>query len=498
MMSRKNPLLPPFNTRHFGIFSAHRACTRLAIGSVLVLITAIPIAVAQRSTAPTKLPQVSITKIEPNPFAPGSEVKIQLPTSDNWANITVTFNGKRSPSVRMSGGDVYAVAPRDLPPNSQIEIALGTAVQPVSISARTRGGVDALTALVVAFSFVVGAAGLAFAFRKTRQMRELVRKLNQSESQLDQTRFDFKQIAAGSDNAQAGEILPVPNIPEELIEACLNRNIVLVAGEGIATMAGRPSWQETIAQLISKKYHGTDSSWTRDALAQLSKGRYEFALSAVQSRSDPNQLSLWLREAYGEKTNRQEQIVNLFRRIPLSGAIVCSFDDTLAKVLSEQNAFSREDFVSFNTSTEITHSTFLHSNVPFLFKPFGDLAEQSDLILTNRTLRDRIEDKPMLRKFLTSLFATKCFFFVGMSAETVIELLSTLGIREATNQKHFALVMYEKGIEIIAETCRRQYNLELLPFVASAGYPEVVRRLSVSFWMCAMLCAPLGQARALY
>jgi hypothetical protein len=332
---------------------------RVLLALVLPCVAATEAPAAQRTApppdVPKPLPAPAVNYIKPNPFDPGREVTISLSTGQDWDNMSVTFNGQASPRVYMRRGDVYATAPTDLPLNSQINIILSGPIQTTYITAFTNG--PNWTLIVgggLAGALIIGA--VAFAWQKSRESASLSRKLNQSRDQLDQTRFDFNQMAEVDSVDMRPPPLPVPSIPEELVSACLNRNVVLVAGGGVAIMAGRPSWQETLAQLILMVDGSANSSWTADALAQVKKRRYDFALGAVQSRSDAKQIITRLTELFGtgddqqDRSDQQERIVKLLEPIPLAGAINCTLDNTVARLIRSQNVFGRA-VVSFDAST---------------------------------------------------------------------------------------------------------------------------------------------------
>jgi hypothetical protein len=226
----------------------------------------------------------------------------------------------------------------------------------------------------------------------------------------------------------------VPQVPVELIQACISGNCILFAGSGLAAQAGLPTWTELLAQFLTaveKKEGSADWSGLRE---QLLSGEAGPVVDLLVARSKTQQLIEALGSAYGGKPVIPEAIREPLTAIPFSGALTTNFD----RVLETSSAWREPQVVTLRSRTNFTE--LLRARRFFVLKLHGDVNDPTSVVMGADQFAQAFAETPNLRTFIGSLFSSQTFLFVGASLPGIEWFITTTGIKPSSSTRHFALV----------------------------------------------------------
>ncbi|MGC4001113.1 MAG: SIR2 family protein [Anaeromyxobacter sp.] len=110
----------------------------------------------------------------------------------------------------------------------------------------------------------------------------------------------------------------------------------------------------------------------------------------------------------------------------------------------------------------------------FLLKLYGVLEKPESLIFAPIEYREAISRNISFGKFMEGCFYSRTFLFVGLSLEGISDFLAGFVFRGANPRKHYALVAVQGAAwKAKAQLLERRYNVKVLDFPVSAGFPEV-------------------------
>lgn len=256
----------------------------------------------------------------------------------------------------------------------------------------------------------------------------------------------------------------VPEVPDDLVTACVNQECVLFAGGGVAAQAGLPTWTEVLLAICTQLQRTNASRWS--TLPALVSRDPEAAADLIDARMDRTELVALIERVVPPFSAQLPAFHRALGGLPFVGVVTNSWDTLLDRTFEARAPLrlepEAEDF-----------GAVLRNDRFFLLKLFGDVKRGPRI--TSEEYRRTIIENPMYHRFLASLFTTRTILFIGATTETIEDFLKNSDIQFSPNRYHFALVPRDETTELQLERLAARYNVVLLPFDPTPGFPEVLR-----------------------
>lgn len=320
--------------------------------------------------------------------------------------------------------------------------------------------------VLAAIAAVLG--GVALSWIRIRRTESSLR------AQIEDLRFSLDRSNdpdSGRPASSTGQPAPLI-VPEVLVRACLAGECVLVTGGGLAAQAGLPTWTELLANFLSHLEatdQGGDWSYVRN---QLLQGNHSLAYDLMESRRKLGDLQATIVEDFGKKVEVPSWLSEFFRSVPLAGVLTITPDNLV------ERAARRKDPLVFTYDTSTEYSRLIRDRQFFVGKLYGDLSSPKKLVVTAKQYGSILDGLPELKTFIASVFSSKHLLFVGISPDGILDLLEASGIRQSGSLTHYALVPERSDLQVLQERFQSKYDITLLRYRPTSGFPEVPRFLS--------------------
>jgi hypothetical protein len=263
----------------------------------------------------------------------------------------------------------------------------------------------------------------------------------------------------------------IPPIPEELVQRLNARECVLFTGNGIAIEAGYPSWYEileVLAKIIPSRTSKVSSARIMDLLR---KGDIDLAAEIIQANAQPTVLLSFLERTYSVPPKLTTTHF-LLESLPFAGTISANWDDTLERL------FAPKARVAYWTEDPEAAATLLRDSEQFFVRLMGSPRRPESFVFSIDEYRKRLRTNETFLKFLTHLYSSYTFLFIGSRLSLIESFAEDLAFWSTPSQQHFALVEGSENLDIRAERLSTRFGIEVIPYVASDGYPEVEQFLT--------------------
>jgi putative AbiEii toxin of type IV toxin-antitoxin system/SIR2-like protein len=268
-------------------------------------------------------------------------------------------------------------------------------------------------------------------------------------------------------------LIPLPEVPPELVDACLAGECVLYAGAGVSAQSGLPIWRDQLGEMVDwaiqeKIVDDRTGNSLRAALqGEELESVSEALLDHVGNRLEELQKFLE-RTLIGGTT--PSPLHELLSHLPFTAVLTTNFD-----LLLEQSFKERNPFVHTPRDTEQLLNA-LSSRAFFILKLYGDLRSADTVILSAAQYQDAITLNRAFSGFMETLFFSRTLFFVGARLEGIEDYLTGIKFSQTRPRTHYALVDVAAAgpaWELKSNTMRRKYGIQVIPYTASNRHPEV-------------------------
>lgn len=224
----------------------------------------------------------------------------------------------------------------------------------------------------------------------------------------------------------AKDLREIPTLPDEIIQAALDGDLVLFVGAGISMLMGLPSWSGfawKILQQLQEK--GLLNHSEIDQLESLKDPRKQLSIAvniAEIAGVNPN---------LAEPFKRTQSACEIYQHINAIGCsyVTTNYDDYLETSKTERHCEPKDFLVSrLDTPGSVVH---LHG---FLEKP-------ETMIVTTLDYLQHYDDE-FVQNFLGHLFSKKTVLFVGYGleeAEILEHILRRGNVRPNAEKRRFML-----------------------------------------------------------
>ena len=252
------------------------------------------------------------------------------------------------------------------------------------------------------------------------------------------------------------ELREIPELPEEIVQAGLNGELVLFVGAGTSILLGLPSWNglaTEVLQSLQKKrllnFSELEQLRTLEPKKQLSIAK----LIAVENEHDLDLSSYF--KGVSEGTSIYKSINDI--------GCVCvttNYDELLTPRYLD---------VADGSTTPATIKRVCHKK-NFLAKHLdepgtvvhlhGGISHPETMVVTTKDYLEHYDD-PNVQHFLGELFASKTVLFIGYGLEEteVLEhILRRGGVKTTADRRRFVLQGYFRSQQPLYENLHRYYE----------------------------------------
>lgn len=279
----------------------------------------------------------------------------------------------------------------------------------------------------------------------------------------------------------AVDALPRPRVRRELVDACVEGECVLYAGNGLSAQSGLPTWSELMRKVVE---------WA------ISRGivdeRVGHSLTAGLQQRDIEAVSEGLLHNLGDKLSGlqeflQETLVNRVAPSPVHSILGgVGFNAVLTTNLDEllDESFLGNSLPVYTPADADALLTALSNRNFFILKLRGRLSAAETIILSAAQYDEKVGTNRAFSTFMEALFFSRTIFFVGARLESIEAYLKVIKSSQTRPRKHFALVDVSDNLpawELKSDSLSRRYNIEVIPYVSTPKHPEVeefIRKLA--------------------
>lgn len=212
--------------------------------------------------------------------------------------------------------------------------------------------------------------------------------------------------------SQAPDLREVPELPEEIIQAAPNGNLVLFVGAGTSMLLGLPSWKGMArSQLEFLRKKGALNFSELDQLSHLDPKKQ---LSIAREIADNND---WDLDLTAGLTGHSES-GNIYKQINDIGCVcvTTNYDELLAPRYDDSKDGSATSAI-VNRIYEKDKLYAMHLDRPgTVVHLHGSVSDQDKMIVTTKDYLAHYDDS-LVQKFLGELFKKKTVLFMGYNLE---------------------------------------------------------------------------------
>lgn len=272
--------------------------------------------------------------------------------------------------------------------------------------------------------------------------------------------------------------LAPPELPPELVKACVEGECVAYVGAGLSAQVGFPTWLPLVRDLLR---------WAVEE--ELIPGRFADSLRAAldQGQADPVADSIvGTLDNLGEKAKLFAYLQGVFlgisppipkthrvlSKIPFSAVLTTNLDGLLERTYAEARVRVWTHKDTEPLSAALTRGEF------FLLKLYGTLEQPETVVLAPEQYTDAIAKNLQFSQFMANLFFSRTLLFVGASLEGIEAYLSGISFRGTRPRTHYALVgVVGTAWRAKADVLKRRYGIEVLPYTLEPDHPQVLQFL---------------------
>ena len=266
-------------------------------------------------------------------------------------------------------------------------------------------------------------------------------------------------------------------IPVDLVDSFKQGKGGLYIGAGLSQSAGLPSWEGLLNDLIAlaEKVSYKPNKEFIDSCKELANQPSKFLILAQELKDFlQDSFRKYIIEKYSDgcppPTDNHIAII----KYPYQFIITTNYDTLLENAFVKVHA-KQAKVHSFKDSPDIAYD--LWNGRPFILKAHGDANKaQQGVILTENDYRQILFQEKGYQSILQSLFTTKTVLFLGSSlSDPELKLLLSFihSSFHGGGPTHYALISEAEMNSVEAESWRKNFNIQIIPYSPAAGHKEV-------------------------
>jgi WD40 repeat protein/predicted ATP-binding protein involved in virulence len=296
--------------------------------------------------------------------------------------------------------------------------------------------------------------------------------------ELDASKISEKSQKSKSSSRKETRPTPVSIVspPEELVDACLEGQCVVYVGAGLASQSGLPMWNEFVQDLVEwgVKNNATDKSMAESLREALATGNAAQVADIIvgEINQNPEQYKLlidYIRKTFTSKNITIPITYSSLKQIPFFAALTTNFDNLLERTYKEEKI---ESFTPNDTDQLLAKRQLAQF---FILKLYGTVERPETIMLSPAQYESNVSENILFSQFMETLFVSNTLFFIGASLEGIEVYLNALKISSGhLIRRHYAFVSVAGSAwRVKADILKRRYGINIIPFTASPGFPEV-------------------------
>lgn len=273
-----------------------------------------------------------------------------------------------------------------------------------------------------------------------------------------------------------GEIIPIPKLPQQIIDAVNSNTLAVFIGAGISRIIGCASWKTLANNLIEFCFSKSCINFKeKETLSAYDpKKSITICKSILTQKGFEDDFIKIIKDSL-KSDNDRTNLINVYQELyGLRGLfITTNVDDCFHNKFERLNiAYKEEDFKLSINNKDIDKSK--------LYQIHGSLLSPDTLVFTVSDYLKKYNKSPNFQSFMNILFSEYVILFVGYGLEEfeVLDYLITkFDHNERIEMKHFILLPYYRGENRIVKFDRcyyRDLGITVLPYEKDEkGYDQL-------------------------
>ena len=271
------------------------------------------------------------------------------------------------------------------------------------------------------------------------------------------------------------------NIPDGLIEEIYKGRTVLFAGAGLSASAGLPNWSDLMYRMIQRtKECGVDlSEGNEQELIQLVRDKDFLTVAEdLRNRMGDHNFRIFMRSIFCDSAIIPSRVHTLITEIPFAAVLTTNYDVLIESAYTLSRGVCPRTYIYTDTS----EFAYLNKkNEFYILKMHGDIDRFDTIIFGRKDFRELMFKNDAYRNYLKALFMTKTVIFVGFSLNDpdLLLVFEELGaVFKSSGEPHYALMNTKVIGDVQRQHLKEDYRIEVIPYEATTGHPEVYEILS--------------------
>jgi hypothetical protein len=270
------------------------------------------------------------------------------------------------------------------------------------------------------------------------------------------------------------------DIPDELIDQIYRGNTVLFVGAGLSAGAKFPRWRELMFRMIDwAEKNNISLNGNKEEFLKLIEEK-EFLLVAEELRDImSNELfEKFMRSVFRDDTKKPSPAHTILPGIPFAALLTTNYDVLLESVYTQYRGVRPHTCTHSDTPKLVELNK---SNEFYILKMHGDIDQFETVVVSQSDYRQLMFKNKAYHDYLRTLFMTRTVFFVGFSLTDpdLMLLLDELGtFFKSYGGCHYALMNTKEAGKVKRRSFKKHYNIQIIPYEATKGHPEVYEILS--------------------
>ncbi|MGA3037449.1 MAG: AAA family ATPase [Vulcanimicrobiaceae bacterium] len=298
----------------------------------------------------------------------------------------------------------------------------------------------------------------------SRRAAERARKEARKEYE-ERLSFVFEQVEVDAPEVGSADS-DIGYPPDDLLAAIKRGTCVLFVGHGISKYSTRVVLLTELMNRLSLQ-----RAQEKAILAAARDISVDAAYETLIATSGRSAVVGTLERFSNEWEMRPDsELHNLLRRIAFEDCITTTYDETWSSLFANREPVTVDGSPDDDYYAAATPGRFSLSYV------MGRAKSQSSVRLTWHELRTYVHANPTFGKFLGSLFQTSTVLFLGCSTSIIDGVFSSipdLVEQRESDRRHFAVIAESKNLGLNTLRFRASYGIEIIPYSATQGHPEL-------------------------
>ena len=290
------------------------------------------------------------------------------------------------------------------------------------------------------------------------------------------------------------------HIPQRIIEAARQRNLVPFVGAGISRQAGDafPNWRDLLDHMRERALAQAfiPRSESREMTRLLDKGQFLMVAEALRASLPIDEYETILEEKFDPHWAKPAEIHRALFRLRPPLILTTNYDTLLEDAYAAEyglasTVYTYRDAAVVQRSLQTNRLT----NRPVIFKIHGSIDEPSEIILSERDYRKLLYHQPGYRAVLSALFITHVVIMLGFSFsdKELMLLLETLreSLKHRANPDYILLPRKAAG-QVERFRLREDFGVQVISYDPSDGHPEILN--FVNYLLSQMEPPPVSEA----